>query len=56
MAGPEGNRAPGSVVEVSDAQAQDLVTGGYATYLEEPKTQEEEPVAEPEDKPRRKRK
>ena len=33
MAGPKGNKAPGSVIDVSPDEAKALVGGGYATYI-----------------------
>ena len=34
LAGPLGSGHPGDVIDVSDAQAVDLVTGGYAERLD----------------------
>lgn len=35
-AGPKGVRAPGQVIEVSDAEGEQLLKGGYAERLEAP--------------------
>lgn len=51
MAGPEGNHAPGSVIDLPDAKATALVAGGYAVCLEEPKTIEAEPADVPAEEP-----
>jgi len=37
MAGPEGCHPSGSVISLEDAQADELVSAGYAEYVEEPK-------------------
>jgi hypothetical protein len=36
MAGPQGNYAPGQVADVSAETAEELVSGGYAEYVNPP--------------------
>lgn len=49
MAGPEGNYPPGSVIYCDEKRAAELIKGGYAVAIDEPKIvepQKEEPKKE----------
>ncbi len=49
MAGPEGNYPPGSVVPCGEKEAMQMIKGGYAVAIDEPKIaepQKEEPKKE----------
>jgi hypothetical protein len=43
-AGPNGTCTPGSTVYVDDEEANDLVSGGYAEYVEKPVVIQEDPI------------
>jgi len=49
MAGPEGNYPPGSVIDCDENKAAQMIKGGYAVAIDEPKIvepQKEEPKKE----------
>ena len=50
MAGPEATHVAGSVIDVSDALAAELIKGGHATKHVEHAKKEEKAAAKPEEK------
>jgi hypothetical protein len=47
MAGPGGINPPGSVITIDDNRATELISGGYAVALDEPKIVEQPKEPEP---------